>query len=55
MSLDSQDSNFNIDWQGENIEAEKVVSLYQQQLPIKVGKVKGKYKLTGNWQQITQS
>ncbi len=55
VGLGKQNSNFSIDWQADNILAEKVVNLYGEKLPIQVGMVDGDYNLVGDWQQISET
>ena len=53
--LGKKDDSFSIDWQGKNIEGEKLASVYQQELPINVGLISGNYNLSGNWQEFNQA
>ncbi|WP_373480125.1 translocation/assembly module TamB domain-containing protein [Geminocystis sp.] len=53
--LGKKDDGFSIDWQGKNIEGEKLASIYQQELPINVGLISGNYNLSGNWQEFNQA
>ena len=55
INLDRQNSKFNIKWQAEKIPTEKLASLYQQKLPIKVGMLDGNYNLIGDWKRIDQT
>ncbi len=50
-----KDDSFTIHWQAKNIDGEKLASLYQQELPINVGLISGKYNLSGNWQRFDQA
>ncbi|MBL1208837.1 hypothetical protein [Geminocystis sp. GBBB08] len=53
--LQKKDDSFNISLTGKNIDGKKLVSIYQQELPINVGLISGNYNLSGNWQQFNQA
>ncbi len=55
ISLNRQNSSFNLDWQGKNIDVKKLANLYQQNVPDIVGNINGEYNINGNWQQINRS
>jgi translocation and assembly module TamB len=55
INLNRQDSTFKINWQAQQLPAEKLATLYQQELPIEVGMLDGNFNLIGNWQQLEQT
>ncbi|WP_158412765.1 translocation/assembly module TamB domain-containing protein [Geminocystis herdmanii] len=55
VNLSKKDDSFSLAFRGIDIEGEKVATLYQQELPMKIGLVNGDYQLFGNWHNLSQS
>ncbi|BAQ64918.1 translocation/assembly module TamB domain-containing protein [Geminocystis sp. NIES-3709] len=55
INLGKKDDSFLINWQGIDIEGEKIATLYQQKLPMTIGLVNGDYQLFGNWRNLQES
>ncbi|BAQ60800.1 protein of unknown function DUF490 [Geminocystis sp. NIES-3708] len=52
--LGKENDSFNILFVGKNIQGKNLLSIYQQQLPINIGLISGKYNLSGNWKNFNQ-
>ncbi|MGI0483347.1 hypothetical protein ACN4EE_21525, partial [Geminocystis sp. CENA526] len=55
VNLGKKDDSFFLTLKGIDIEGEKVATLYQQSLPMKIGLVNGDYQLQGNWGDLSRS
>lgn len=55
FNLDENKPNFLLDFETKNIPGKKVTDIYVQNMPLDIGKVSGKYNLSGSWKQFNQS
>ncbi|PHV62761.1 translocation/assembly module TamB domain-containing protein [Cyanobacterium aponinum] len=53
INLQKANSKFSIDWQGKEIDGEKLLNLYQKTLPISLGKISGNYNFSGDWREFS--
>lgn len=55
VNLDDNNPQFLFTINADNISSEKLALVYQQDLPIELGRASGKYNLLGSWKQLNSS